>query len=141
MHLEKSVEIDASPERVWAVMADVERWPEWTRSMSRVELTSGRPLGSGSEARVKQPRMPAMRWRVTDYQPGVNFTWETRSPGAKTVASHRIAPRPGGGSTVTLVLDQTGPLAAVISPFIGRMSRRYVQMEAEGLKRRAETAG
>ena len=32
IHIERTVNINAPPERVWAVMMDVERWPEWTES-------------------------------------------------------------------------------------------------------------
>lgn len=28
IHIERTVNINAPPERVWAVMLDVERWPE-----------------------------------------------------------------------------------------------------------------
>src|SRR4030095_8376286 len=31
-HFSISVHIKATPDRVWAVMLDIERWPEWTKS-------------------------------------------------------------------------------------------------------------
>jgi uncharacterized membrane protein len=139
MHIEDRVEIAASTDAVWALTMDVEHWPDLTPTITSIQRLGDEPFGVGSEARIKQPRMPAMRWRVTGFQPGSDFTWETRSPGARTVASHRITPTPDGRSTVTLTINQMGPLSALINPFIGGMTRRYVQMEADGLKRRAES--
>ena len=43
--------------------------------------------------------------------------------------------------TVTLTLDQEGFLAPVVWRLTGSRSRRYVQMEADGLKRRCESGG
>ncbi|MSU59740.1 MAG: hypothetical protein EXS35_16495 [Pedosphaera sp.] len=32
-----TVDISAQPQIVWAVMADVERWPEWTPSVGAIK--------------------------------------------------------------------------------------------------------
>ncbi|MBJ7602744.1 MAG: hypothetical protein JF888_06060 [Candidatus Dormibacteraeota bacterium] len=73
-----------------------------------------------------------MTWRVTVLQPVADFPWESSSPGVQTTAGHRVSPRGGWSSTVTLTLEQHGPVAALLSPFTGRMVRRYVGLEAEG---------
>ena len=136
-----SIRIDASPETVWDIVADVERWPEWTESMETVTRVDDGPLRDGSSARVKQPRLPAVVWHVTEVEPGRSFTWEARAPGMLSVASHRIE-TVDGATVVTLSIRQSGPLAFVAALTLGRLTRRYVAMEAEGLRRRAEgTAG
>src|SRR6266516_666434 len=58
MHIERSVDINAPPERVWAVMADVERWPEWTESMKSVERLDSGEFGVGSKAKLHIRRSP-----------------------------------------------------------------------------------
>ena len=140
MQIEVSVEIDAPAERVWDVMADVERWPEWTASMRRVERLDRGPFAVGSEARVKQPKMPVLRWTVVSVEPGRAFAWETRSPGACTVGTHVVDPQGPGRSRATLSVKQSGPVMALLAPFIRPMTRRYVEIEAAGLKRRCEAA-
>ena len=110
MDFETTVDVDAPPEKVWAVLEDVERWPEWTASISKVERVGSGDFGTGSKARIKQPGFPRLVWEVTRFSPGSSFAWETRSPGMTTVADHRITPT-ATGSRVELSIAQRGPLA------------------------------
>ena len=137
MIIERSINVSAPPDRVWSVLADVERWPEWTASMASVRHLDPAGLAVGARVRIKQPKLPPLIWRVTALEPGRSFDWITSSPGAVTVARHRIEPRVGG-SVVTLSVAQTGLLGAVMGRLLAKLSRRYVEMEALGLKKRAE---
>jgi uncharacterized membrane protein len=141
MHHEVSIEIAASPELIWSTLCDVERWPEWTASVSAVERLDAGEFGVGSRARVKQPGMPSLVWEVTEYAPGEVFNWTSTVPGVTTTGGHRLTPARDGRVPVTLSLDQQGFLAPVVSRLTGSRSRRYVQMEADGLKRRSESGG
>ena len=136
---ETSVDIAAAGEDVWAVLVDVERWPEWTASMSEVKLLDTGPLAVGVRARIKQPRLPPTIWEVTELEPNRAFTWKATVPGVTTIADHRLTAEDPGRVTVTLGIRRSGPLAPLIDLLFGRVTRRYVGMEAEGLKRRCET--
>ena len=136
VHLERSIDIAAPPERVWAVMSDVERWHEWTDSITSVELRD-RPLAVGSRARVVQPRLRPAEFEVTAVEPGRNFEWVTTSNGLRAYATHRVEPV-AGGSRATLTLDFSGWPLVLIGWWVRRISERYVDMEAAGLKKRSE---
>lgn len=134
-----SIDIDAPAERVWEVLSAIQRWPEWTASMTKVEPLSDGPLAVGSRARVRQPRLPPVVWTVTDLSPGRSFSWESRTPGAVSTAVHEIEPTAdGAASRVTLGVEQDGPLGRLVGRLLGGLTRKYVDMEAAGLKRRAE---
>jgi carbon monoxide dehydrogenase subunit G len=45
-----SIEIDAPVERVWAVLADIERQPEWMLDLRDVRLITPPPVGVGTRA-------------------------------------------------------------------------------------------
>jgi uncharacterized membrane protein len=141
VHHETAIEIAASADVIWSTLSDVERWPEWTRSVTEVERLDAGDFGTGSRARVKQPGMPRLVWEVTEYAPGEVFSWASKIPGVTTTGGHRLAPGPGDIVTVTLTLDQDGLLAPVVWRLTGSRSRRYVQLEADGLKRRSESGG
>lgn len=140
MDFSVSVSIDAPATRVWPILADVEHWPEWTASITRVQRLDSGPFGPGSRARVEQPKLSPMLWTVTSCEPNRSFTWRTAMPGVTSIGDHRIAHAPGDGVTVTLSLRQTGVLAPLIALFAGGLTRRYLQMEADGLKRRSESS-
>jgi len=137
IHIERTIEISALPERVWTVMMDVERWPEWTESMKSVERLDGGDFGVGSKARLRIRRAPTSVYTVTELTPNRSFSWETKSAGIKGIATHIIEPD-GNGSKVTLSVDLLGMLATLMSPIIRRPSEENVKLEAEGLKRRSE---
>jgi uncharacterized membrane protein len=138
MHFETTVEIHAPHDRVWATLVDVERWPEWTASMREVTPIDERPLARGSRVRIKQPRMPSMVWEVTDLDTGASFAWRSASPGVATVGTHLVEETAADTVTITFGIDQSGPMAPIVGLLTGSRTKRYIQMEAEGLKTRAE---
>jgi uncharacterized protein YndB with AHSA1/START domain len=136
---ETTVEIDAEPQDVWAALIDVEHWPQWTDSMQEVRWVDGAAPAVGSRARVKQPGMPALTWAVTEIDAGRSFDWQTSSPGVTTLGTHTITTAGDGRSSLTLGLRQSGALVGLVNVLTGSRTRRYVQMEADGLKRAAES--
>jgi uncharacterized membrane protein len=137
--IEQAISINAPPAKVWDVMADVENWPRWTESVTKIERLDSGPFAVGSRAKIKQPRLPEVIWEVIDLEPSSYFAWRASSRGVTTVGGHRVAAS-DGGSTVTLTIDQGGPMSWLASLLFGGMSRRYVDMEAQGLKRYCESS-
>lgn len=132
-----TTEIAAPPARVWEVIRDVERWHEWTPSITSVQRLEEGPLKVGSRALVRQPKLLPARFEVTVLEENRGFTWVTRSGGVTAVGEHWIEPTPTG-SRVTLGVDFGGALGWLLGRIYGGLTRRYIAMEAEGLKRRAE---
>ena len=141
MHVEQTAAVAAAPEAVWEALVDVERWPTWTRSMQRVRRLDDGPLVPGSRVRIKQPRLLPVVWTVTELDEGRSFSWAAEGAGVRSVATHEVRPMGAGTSELRLTFDQTGPLAPVLDPFLSRLTRRYVRMEAEGLAQHLRAAG
>lgn len=138
MITEDTVEIDASPQLVWQVFSDVERWPEWTASVTSLAAVDGSGLAVGKRFAIKQPRLSKLVWQVTEVEPGSSWTWVQRAPGASTTARHDVIPQPSGRTLVRQRLDQRGPLGALVARLMGPMTKRYLKLEAQGLKARSE---
>lgn len=141
MITESSIEIGASPEVVWRVFADVERWPSWTASVRRVTPLDGPDLAVGRRFEILQPRFPRLVWTVTELDPGRGWTWRQRSPGATTEAFHELEPLDGGRRTlVRQRIDQRGPGGVLVGFLTRGLTRHYLALEGEGLKRASEAA-
>jgi uncharacterized membrane protein len=138
MFNEDSIEIDAPPQLVWDVFSDVERWPEWTASVTSLVGRDGPDLAVGKRFAIKQPGMQKLVWRVTEIDPGSSWTWVQRSPGVLVTARHDVIAQPGGRTLVRQQLDQRGVLGSLVGRLMVKKTKRFLELEAKGLKACAE---
>ena len=131
-----SITIDAPIEVVWSVFTDVERWPTWASSFTSVELIDG-PMRLGAKARIRQPGLPTVVWEVTQWEPGRSWTWTAKGPGARTAASH-VLTRVGDGTVAEQSISSSGPIGRLVAFVWRSLTRRYLAIEAAGLKQRSE---
>jgi uncharacterized membrane protein len=137
MRFEAAISIDATPQRVWEVFSDVERWPEWTTTVTSAELLTPGPLAVGSRARLRQPKIRVTVWTVTELVEGSHFVWESKAPGVRTVAGHYVEAE-GSGARAISRLDQLGIGGALFGRLYAGLTNRYLAIEAAGLKERSE---
>jgi uncharacterized membrane protein len=139
MRFQAATDVAAPAERVFDVYSDVAHWPDWTSSVTSVELLDPGPLRVGSRARMRQPGLPVAVWQVTELAPGRSFTWVARGPLIVTTGRHEVTPGGGAGHvTVTATLEQAGPVGAVVGLLTSRLTNRYLQTEVRGLKAHCE---
>jgi len=133
----ETVTVNATVADVARVIQDVERWPTWTASMSTVTRHGTGPLAVGETVSVKQPRLPPSTWTVTVCDE-TGFTWTSSTPGVRSTGEHWARDTGDGRTTATVALIMNGPLAPVTARLYGSLIRRYVRMEADGLRAEVE---
>lgn len=138
MELQTSIDIRADIKDIWNTLIDVERWPEWTRSVDKLERLDRGEFGLGSRARICQPGIPVAIWKVTEFEPGKSFTWVSEGFGIRNVGGHRLELRGERTVSFTLTLVQTGWVAWLVRSRAEKTAREYLAVESQGLKRRCE---
>jgi uncharacterized membrane protein len=133
-----SVEIDAPAELVWQVFSDVENWPDWTASVTSLVGHDGASLAVGKQFSIKQPGMSKLVWKVTEIDPGLSWTWVQRSPGVAVTARHHVIAQPDGRTLVRQELEQRGMVGALVGRMMLKKTKRFLELEAQGLKARTE---
>ena len=140
MRFEQSIDIDAPPQRVWDVLTDLQAWPQRIETVDVVELLTPAPIGEGSRVRLKQPKLPEGIWEVTVWQAPAFFEWRQQASGVTSVAGHRVEALEDGRSRLSLELEMQGLLIPIFGRLYRGLTNRYMSLEAEGMKRAAESA-
>lgn len=132
-----SIDIEAEPEQVMAVVADVASYPQWVDSLTAAEV-----LGTGPDGRPDRVRMSLRHPLISDtyvlaYQWGADQVSWHLVEGQKLTAmdgSYLLRPR-GGGTEVTYALSVDLDL-----PVLGMLRRKaektIVDGALKGLRRR-----
>jgi uncharacterized membrane protein len=136
MRHEVTTTVDAPADLVWRTVEDVEKWPEWTPTMTEIHL-HGDDLRDGSTATVRQPKQPVRTWTVTEVVEGRSFTWTSTGRGLRMSAEHAVATE-DGRTNVRLTFSLAGPLAPLATLLAGRLIRQAVDTEAASLKKWCE---
>jgi carbon monoxide dehydrogenase subunit G len=145
MRHEVTTTIDAPADVVWRAVRDVEKWSDWTPTVTEIRVHGGDEITLGSVATVRQPKQPAREWTVTELVDGRSFTWTSSGPGLRFAADHTVTAKGegeagGGRTTVELTFAVAGPLAPLASLLAGRAIRWAVDTEAASLKKWCEQA-
>lgn len=129
----KVLECGAPRGAVWNVLADVQKWPEWTPTMTSVRALGASGLTPGNKFEVKQPGLAKAVFTVDACVEGTAFAWSTRSAGVSTLADHVLSDTARGGTRVELSIRMSGPGVGLLWMLLGRKVRSFVDTEAESL--------
>jgi hypothetical protein len=132
-----TVEIQASPDAIWAILTDAPGYQAWD---SGVEGVEGR-IAPGEKITVRSHANPGRAFpvKVTEFAPGQRMTWSGGMPLGlfKGVRTFTLAPGTDGTTRFTMREEYSGPLLPLIwrsMPDLGPSFRQF----ANGLKQRAE---
>ena len=134
---EAAARIEASPEQVWALLADVGGWRDWDSGVDRVE---GRvALGERLTLYATMIRNRPFEVTVTEIRPRAAMRWRGGLPLGLAVIerTYHLDPQDDGGTVLTVRETHTGPLAGLLgrtTPDLNPSFRHF----CEGLKARAE---
>jgi uncharacterized protein YndB with AHSA1/START domain len=130
-------EVSACPEYVWAVLADVARWPDWTSAVRSVVPLDGGPLVIGGGVRIDASRLPVRTWRVAAVVPRRSFTWTNEGFGSRG-RLHVTCEAADTGTRLRFTVERTGPCAAALDLATGSASAGHLEALVDGLRRRCE---
>lgn len=132
-----AAEIQATPEAIWAILTDGDRYPEWDPGMVRLEGTVA--LGEKVTAYTRISPNRAFPVTVTRFEPGRKMVWASGMPLGlfKGERTFTLTDR-GDGSTHVVVREE---FSGLLLPLIGRtipdLSGAFTDF-VQGLKTRAE---
>jgi ribosome-associated toxin RatA of RatAB toxin-antitoxin module len=139
---EGSIEIEAEPEEIMAVIADFESYPEWVDGIRSAEIRVRDDQGRGREVAFEFSAMgfSASYTLVYEYEPydgGVGWTTKEASGAVKDIEGQYVIEPLNGDTEVTYRLQvQT---AVRLPSFVKRRAdRQAITTALEGLKRRVE---
>jgi len=100
-HLEQSIEINAAPAEVWALVTDIPRMAQWSPQVVRSTVKGG-VVKNGATFRNLNRQGPLF-WptsgKVVRFTPNADFAFRIKENG--TVWSFELAENETGGTTVT----------------------------------------
>ena len=139
------VDIDASPERVWEIISDLEGAPERISGIDKIEITTEGPIGVGTEWRETRTMMGKEQtetMKIVAWEPGSHYTVYSYSCGSEFHWTMRVVPRRDGAKLET-EMDYKAKtfLAKLMTPLGWLMSgfmKKCVMQDLQDAKTAAE---
>ncbi len=128
MKFSSSVEIDAPPEKVWALVNDLEEWPQWIPSIKKIEKLSEGALGIGSQIRVtaKSAITVKLLMTITEFVPGQRAVMQGKVLGTELIRYYTFEPV-DQGTRLTAGGEVSGLLAFLVRRGGQALSEEIVQ--------------
>jgi uncharacterized membrane protein len=139
-----SIEIDRSPEEVFAYLDDLARHGEWQSAIEEVTVETDGPTRVGSRARERR-RVPGgsreFRYEIVEHDPPRRSRFRGLDGPVRPVGVVTVAPIESGKSRVTIELELEGHGAGkLLAPLARRDARRTIPLDQQRLKQRLESS-
>lgn len=135
VHVTRTRRIAAPPERIWEVVADHERWPEWFTALTTVEALEPSE-GVGGRRRVRI-RSLAVEEEFLAWEPGRQFAFTVTHATTRAIRSmvEDVRLTSAGDAATTVSYTQAiEPMAArVTAPLLRRSVPRTLDGAVAGL--------
>jgi uncharacterized protein YndB with AHSA1/START domain len=139
-----SVEIERSPEDVFAFSSDVSRFPEWQEGVESSQVEGGGPVERGARISMRRrvgPSVRAVTIEMTEHDPPRSFAFRGLDGPIRPLGRGTIEPLENGQrSRLTFELDVKGHgIGVLLVPFVRRQVREEVPKSYGNLKRLLES--
>jgi uncharacterized membrane protein len=145
--IRKSIDIHASPEDVFSLLADLDRLPDWSTITVVTHDDPDQPLAKGSAFRQTlriMGRQLETDWTITELDRPRHVAYEATGPAGATLRMAQTVEASRNGSQVSFEVDYELPGGAVgglAAPLIERRNEREVEHSLHNLKEMAEHPG
>jgi uncharacterized protein YndB with AHSA1/START domain len=133
---QREIHIDAPPERVWATLTAIDRWPEWNPDVREAVLDG--PLAPGSTFRWKAGPGTITSTLLAVDVPAL-VAWKGSTYGIKAVHVWRLQ-RDGGGTTVRTEESWDGLPVRLLRTRMQRSLDTAIESAPHALKQAVEAA-
>ena len=136
MKFSASVEIDAAPEKAWALVKNVEEWPKWIPSLKKIEKVTEAPMDVGSQVLVVARSLITVNllMTITEFVPGRSVVMEGKVLGVKMKRYYEMEPVAQNKAKLTAGGEVSGLLAFLVRRGGQKLSEEIVQ----ALKKKVE---
>ena len=138
MEFKSTININASPDDIWAILTDGAAFPDWEPNVTKVEGT----IAAGEKITVHTKVSPNQAFPVTvsEFTPGKKMVWTGGMPLGlfKGERSFTLEPQSDGTTQVTTHEVFSGLLKPIMARMIPDLTESFEQFSA-GLKSRAES--
>jgi uncharacterized membrane protein len=136
---ERTAEVDAPAEQVYAFLVDVGNLPRWMSGVMRAELTSTGPLAVGSTAVVERRLLGQYiraDLRVVELEPNRRMVLSTEASGIHVDASVALQPVDGNHTRVTfgMALEATSFFMRTVEPMVAAAAEDDISDSLERLR-------
>ena len=141
-----TIEIDRTPQDVFAYASDPERQTEWQEGLVSVKMETDGPVRVGTRA-VDTRKVPGgtreFPWELTEFDPPNRMSFQVTGGPVRPSGTMSFAPIDGGARTaVEFTMEFKGHgLGVLLLPMVNRDARKIVPKDLEQLKARMESSG
>lgn len=130
-----SINIQARPERIWALLTNAADFPKWNSTVQSIEGT----IALGEKIKVRVPLAPnrTFKLKVSEFEPGQRMVWQDGAfPMFQGVRTFTLTPRENGSTDFSMVEVFSGLMLPLIAGSLPDFAPAFEQY-AKDLQRAA----